>query len=100
MGHWEVQAALDISNVGPLKVFTNSHFLTLASISSTDMVGKVCYFKGNIAARFRCTCHILSENDASKSTLVSDEIWKRLCMFYNSSHKTLLLAGEKANLKL
>jgi hypothetical protein len=56
--------------------------------------------KGNILAKFRCTCHILSESDATKRTLVSDEICMRLLMFYDSTHKTLLLAGQNANLKL
>jgi hypothetical protein len=62
-------------------------------IDSSDRLTAVCVcqrVKGNIAARFRCTCH----------TLVSDETWRRLFVFYDSSHKTLLLAGKKANLKL
>jgi len=84
-------------NLGCHLIFTYSHFLIghRYGVKSIYII-----LKGNIITRFRCTCHILSGNDATKRTLVSDEVCVRLCMFYDSSHKTLLLAGQNANLKL
>jgi len=62
-------------------------------------VKSVCIIlKGNIVARFRYICHILYGNDATERTLVSDEIYVRLFVFYDRSYKTLLLAGQNANL--
>jgi hypothetical protein len=73
---WEVMNSLILVATHHLPIPISSHGHNILHRYGVQSVYII--LKGNIIARFRCTCHILSGNDATKRTLVSDEMCMRL----------------------